>query len=128
MIMLLALPVLALVALAHRYVQIYAPSNVLVRRVRTSRPTMGASAGLVVLVGTLLAGMAAASTAAAAGAPGWLNLVALVLAWDTIKIGLLSLLVAMNCVRFKLVAWRVAESVDSRRASADGGAEFCAGS
>jgi hypothetical protein len=97
MIMLLALPILALVALAHRYLQVYAPSNLLIRRVRVSHPRLSAFALLVVLAGTLLAGMAIASSAVAAGAPRCLNLVVLVLAWDAIKVGWLAIAVLIRC-------------------------------
>ena len=38
MLILLALPVIVAVAAFHRYLQIYAPSNLLVRRVRAQQP------------------------------------------------------------------------------------------
>ncbi|MGN6782977.1 MAG: hypothetical protein ACTHJH_15925 [Marmoricola sp.] len=91
MIMLLAIPVIAAVALAHRYLLLYAPSNVLTRRVRAARPTLSTAAAMVVLATVLLVAMKVVSDAVAAGAPGWLNLVVLVLAWDVIRIGLLAL-------------------------------------
>ena len=40
MLFLLVLPVLGVAALVYRYFQIYAPSNVLTRRVRTSSPSL----------------------------------------------------------------------------------------
>lgn len=52
-----------------------------------SRPTLRTCAMLVVLAAGLLAAMKVAADAVAAGAPGWLNLFVLVLAWDAIKIG-----------------------------------------
>ena len=90
MIMLLALPVIATVALAHRYLLLYAPSNVLVGRVGMSRPRLSTAAKLVSLAGILVVAMKAAADAVATGAPGWLNLVVLVLAWDEIKVGWLA--------------------------------------
>ena len=90
MIMLLALPVLLAVTRAHRHLQVYAPSNVLIRRVRMSRPRLQSCAMLVFLTAGLLVAMKVAVSAVAAGAPGWLNLVVLVLAWDVIKIGTLT--------------------------------------
>ncbi len=96
MLVLLALPVLVAVAAAHRFLHHYAPSNLLVRRVRTREPrwrTVGALAGTV---GLLLLTMHAVAVAVAAGAPGWLNLAVLVLAWDSIK---LAVLVAMTSAR-----------------------------
>ena len=52
--------------------------------------------------------------AVAAGAPGWLNLVVLVLAWDAIKIGWLAILVALQCARCGIAARR-ADLVESER-------------
>ncbi|NYE38655.1 hypothetical protein F4692_003805 [Nocardioides cavernae] len=80
MIMLLALPIIAAVALAHRYLRLYAPSNLLIRRVRASRPTMSTFAAMLTVAAGLIVGTKVLSDAVAAGAPGWLNLVVLVLA------------------------------------------------
>jgi hypothetical protein len=90
---LLALPVFATVAFVHRCLQLYAPSNLLVRYVRIAAPRFRTAVGLFALAAALLVAMHVAAEAVAAGAPGWLNLVVLVLAWDAIKIGVLSLLV-----------------------------------
>ena len=49
-----------------------------------------------VLAGLLLVGMHVLAEAVAAGAPGWLNLVVLVLAWDAIKVGGLALGVVLH--------------------------------
>ena len=91
MIMLLALPVIAAVALAHRYLLLYAPSNVLIRRVRTAAPALSTAAALLAVASSLMVALKVVSDAVAAGAPGWLNLVVLVLAWDVLRIGLLAL-------------------------------------
>lgn len=98
MLYLLAIPVIVAVAFVHRHLQVYAPSNVLIRRVRASHPSLSALAMLVALVAALLVGMAMASRAAAAGAPGWLNLVVLLLGWDAIKIGWLAIALLVRCV------------------------------
>ena len=98
MLLLVALPVLATVALAHRYLQTYAPSNVLVRRVRSMRARLPTAAGLLALACVLLTAMHVAAEAVAAEAPGWLNLVVLVLAWDAIKVGCLGLAVGARAV------------------------------
>lgn len=94
MLPLLILPVLGVSAVAHRFLQLYAPSNVLVRRVRllaSSWPLVGA----LLLTSLVLAGMVQVlGLAIRGGAPGWLNLVVLVLAWDAIKIGVLGCTVA----------------------------------
>jgi hypothetical protein len=97
MIILIVLPFLLVVARAHRHLLVYAPSNVLIRRVRMSRPTLHTCAMLVVLAAGLLVAMKLVASAVAAGAPGWLNLFVLVLAWDAIKTGLLAISVLVGC-------------------------------
>jgi hypothetical protein len=104
MLFLLVIPVLGVVALVYRYFQIYAPSNVLTRRVRTSTPTLRSATGLLLLTLVLLSLMHALAEAVATGAPVWLNLVVLLLAWDAIKVGCLTIGVwlralAMACRR-----------------------------
>lgn len=93
MIMLLAFPVIAAVALAHRCLLLYAPSNVLIRRVRGSRPTLRTVAAMLALAASVTAATKVLSDAVAAGAPGWLNVVVLALAWDAIKMGWLAIAV-----------------------------------
>lgn len=99
MILLLALPVLAAVAVAHRWMQGYAPSNVLARRVRASRPRLSTALMLMALADVLLLTMKITASATEAGAPGWLNAVVLILAWDTIKVALLAAVCAARGVR-----------------------------
>ena len=106
MIMLLALPVIAAVTFVHGYLLLYAPSNILIRRARASRPTLSAVAAVLSVAGGLIVAMKVISDAVAAGAPGWLNLVILVLAWDAIKIGLLAILVIGRCGRRTVAASR----------------------
>jgi hypothetical protein len=96
MVLLLALPVFAAVALVHRYLQLYAPSNLLVRRVRIATPRLGVWVALLAVAAALLVAMHLVAEAVAAGAPGWLNLVVLVLAWDAIKAAWLALEVAVR--------------------------------
>ncbi|WP_244928498.1 hypothetical protein [Nocardioides sp. W7] len=98
MLALLILPVFYGVALAHRFLQIHAPSNRLCRRVRSSSPRWRTAMALIALAAVLLIAMHAVAETIARGAPGWLNLVVLVLAWDSIKIFLAGLLVAARCV------------------------------
>ena len=94
MLILLALPVIAAVAAFHRYMQCYAPSNLLTRRVRAATPTFRLTAVLLVLAAVLLVLMHVLAEAIGAGAPGLLNLVVLVLAWNAIKLTLVALVVA----------------------------------
>jgi hypothetical protein len=99
MLFILALPVFASVALIHRYLARFAPTNVLVRHVHAREVRWQTSAGLAVLATGLLAAMHALVESIERGAPGWLNLVVLGLAWDAIKIAGLSLLVASRASR-----------------------------
>lgn len=96
MIFLLALPVFAVVALAHRCLQKYAPTNRLVRHVRIAAPRFRTALGLLAGAAALLIAMHMVAVAVARGAPGFLNLVVLVLAWDTIKIALLAIATALG--------------------------------
>lgn len=98
MIFLLALPVFAAVALAYRFLQLYAPTNRLVRRVLMGAPRLRTAVGLLAAAAVLLIAMHVVAEAVAAGAPGWLNLVVLVLALDAIKLGFLSLLTAARAM------------------------------
>lgn len=98
MIMLLALPVIAAVAVAHRYLVLYAPSNVLIRRVRATAPALRTAAAMLAVTSSLIVALSVVSDALAAGGPGWLNLVVLVLAWDAIKIGWLAIAVLLRWV------------------------------
>ena len=88
MLFLLAVPVLILVTAAHRYLQLYAPSNWVIARARAAPPRARTMLLLAALAITMLMAMHSLADAVAAGAPGWLNLVVLVLAWDMIKFGL----------------------------------------
>lgn len=106
--MLLVRPAFAAAALLHRYLDLYAPSHALIRRVRVSRQNACMAALLCVLTGALLAAMAAASIAAAAGAPGWLNLVVPILAWDAARFGALAVYVVLPLARLRrAVTYRV---------------------
>jgi hypothetical protein len=90
MLILLALPIIAVVAATHRHLQCCAPSNVLARRVRAARPTFGMAGVLLALAVVLMTAMHTLAEQVAAGGPAWLNLVVLVLAWDGIKMALLA--------------------------------------
>lgn len=98
MLFLLALPIFLAVAGAHRYLATYAPSNILVRHVRRSQRRWRTAGSLAVLTSALLLVLRAVEVAIAAGAPGWLNLIALVLAWDAIKFAIESALTAFRGV------------------------------
>ena len=67
MIMLLALPVIAAVALAHRYLLLYAPSNILIRRVRAKAPALSTAAAMLAVASSLIVALKVVSDAVAAG-------------------------------------------------------------
>jgi hypothetical protein len=98
MLFLLALPIFLSVAAAHRYLALYAPSNILIRWVRMSQPRWRTVGAMAVLTGIVLLAMRAVAEGVAAGAPGWLNLVVLVLAWDAIKVAILTVHIGLRAV------------------------------
>lgn len=98
MLIFLALPVIAAVAAMHRYLQAYAPTNVLARHVRARPPRWRTAGGLILLAAVAVVAVHALGEAVANGAPGWLNLAVLVLFWDAIKVLLLGVLVALRLV------------------------------
>lgn len=76
-----------LAAAAHRYLDVYAPTNILIRTLRTTeaqRLTLPVSAVLVLAYGLLGAWL---TSIIDSGGPGWLNPLALLCAWNTIKFG-----------------------------------------
>ena len=97
MLLLLFVPVLVLVTYSHRYLQRYAPSNALIARARMGPPRWRSALILAFVVATTLVTMRLLAEAVVAGAPGWLNLVVLILAWDAIKFGLAAASVALSC-------------------------------
>lgn len=90
MLILLAIPVIVAVSFVHRLIQAVAPSNLLVRSVRSARPGWRVGAALLGLAALLFLTMHVVANAVSAGAPGWLNLVVLVLAWDALKVAWLA--------------------------------------
>lgn len=107
MLFMLALPILIAVAGMHRYLQLYAPSNLLACRVRTAVPTIRMGVGLMACSAVLLVLMHVLAEAIAAGGPGWLNLAVLVLALDVIKLTLVGLAVAARSLAALLQhVWR----------------------
>jgi hypothetical protein len=99
MLFLLALPIFLAVAAVHRYVALYAPSNILIRHVRTSPPCWRTATTLAVLSGVLVLAMRGVEIWLRAGAPGLVNLAALILAWDAIKVGALAICVGVRAAR-----------------------------
>ena len=98
MLILLAIPVILAAALLHRFVQRVGPSNLLVRRVRSAQPRWRTAVVLLGLAAVLLTTTHVIANAISAGAPGWLNLVVLVLAWDALKVGWLAVSVILRAI------------------------------
>ena len=91
MLILLALPVIVTVAAMHRYLALYAPTNVLVRRVRAAGAALAHCRRTQCRRGALLAAMhVRRRICVASGAPGWLNFV---------------VLIRMGCDQTGVVAW-----------------------
>ena len=90
----LFLPILTLAAAIHRCLRLYAPSNVLVARLRAAPQRWRTAGALITLALFFLGSAHGVNVAIAAGAPAWLNLAALILAWDAIKLSWLALGVA----------------------------------
>jgi hypothetical protein len=83
--MLIPIPAIGAASRAHRYLQAYAPSNILVARIRRIRPRPRVVAGLLALSATLAAGALLLAGWVASGGPGWLNLVILTAIWNAMK-------------------------------------------
>lgn len=89
MLIVLVIPVIVAVACVQRVLQAVAPSNMLITRIRRAAPGCREGAGLLVLALLLLVAIRLLTVAVSGGAPGWLNLFVLVLAWDAIRFMLL---------------------------------------
>lgn len=86
MLILLAMPVVVAVMTIQRSLAVAAPSNILIARLQSARLSLLGAGAICTLALTLLAIAHRLSDDVTHGAPGWLNLVILVLLWDTIKL------------------------------------------
>ena len=118
MLIFLAFPVIAVVVAAHRYLQVYAPTNILIRRVRAQEPRWRTPAALFILSAALLVAMHSTGEAVASGASSSLNLVVLVLAWDALKIATLAIMQAARCAWRAVARREPVRTVVRRRAAA----------
>ena len=96
MLLFLFVPVVYASALVHHCFQAYAPSNVLIRRVRTARPQWRTAGALLALSLALVATAHGLAALVAAGAWGGLNLVVLMLVWDAIKFACLGVSIGLS--------------------------------
>ncbi len=83
--MLLVLSV-RLAATIHYYLQAFAPTNILLRHLRTPGGLKLAIPAALVLVPVYLFTAAITTTVIDDGAPGWLNLVVLICIWNAIRV------------------------------------------
>lgn len=88
-------------ALGRRYLQLFAPSNALVARVRRRRPRLRIIAGLLALSLTLAAGALLLAGWVTSGGPEWLNLVVLVAIWDAMKFAWVAVFLAFRPPRIR---------------------------
>jgi hypothetical protein len=95
--LLVIVPVIYLTALAHYYLRLYAPSNVLVTHIRATAPRWRIVAALLGVSVALIALAHGLEVAVADGAPRWWNLIAIVAAWDGLKLGLLAIATLGRC-------------------------------
>ena len=100
--MLLVLSV-RLAATIHYYLQAFAPTNILLRHLRTRGGLKWAVPAAVLLVPTYLFAAAINTAVIAGGGPGWLNLVAVTCIWNAMKFAWLGVLTPIvwvgHCVR-----------------------------
>ena len=114
MLLLLLVPVVFVITALHRGLLIAAPSNVLARRVRATRPRLVLAGGLCALAFGLIGTAHALAIAVTRGAaPDWLHLLVLVLLWDAVKV--LCLAVAVTVRWILTLVGRLARRIRSRR-------------
>lgn len=86
----------------HRYLHAYAPSNVLVRHLRSPAGRQWALPLSAALAAGYLVATAELTAIVEAGGPGWLNLVVLTCAWNAIKFGAVGVASLWACLAWRL--------------------------
>lgn len=122
LLLLIALPVIILVTLSHGLLQAYAPSNVLIHHVRSTRPTIRTAVALGALAFACALSVHALHLAIEAGAPGLLNLLVLLLAWDAIKFAVMACLTSLHRLSEGFAFPRVGRPIRGSRHSTGRGA------
>lgn len=82
-------------ALARRYLQVYAPSNVVLARVRRARPRLRVAVGLFALSTTLAASAFAITEWVVNGGPRSMNLVIIIAIWDAFEFTFTAITIAL---------------------------------
>ena len=84
------------------FLRCYAPSNIALDAIRTRRGYKWGIPAALVLVPTYLYAASLTTTLIEQGAPGWLNLVVLVLIWDALKFAVMAPVSVAVLVRGRL--------------------------
>lgn len=113
--MVLALSV-RLAGAIHAYLHAYAPTNVLIRNLRSAGGRKWALPVSLAFTIGYLAATAGLMAALNASAPGWLNILGLVAAWNTVKFACLATLEILLALRRGTVLLLRRSPARSRRA------------
>ena len=96
MLLLIFIPAFALASFLHAVLQAWAPSNILIRRVKDAPPRWSTAGCLLLLAYALASVVHVGDIALSAGAPAWLAFPVGILAWDAIKIATLGVASAVR--------------------------------
>lgn len=88
----------------------YAPTNILLDLLRTRRGLKWAVPTALVLVPVYLYAASLTTTLIERGAPGWLNLLVLVLAWNAIKFTAMVPVSLLLLAKVRIIEWRARRS------------------
>lgn len=104
-------------AAIHYYLQAFAPTNILLRHLRTRDGLKWAIPAALVLVPIYLFAAAITTAVIADGGPGWLNLVVLTCIWNAMKLAWITLLSPIYLLRrpigVRRVGWSAGGADDS---------------
>lgn len=96
MLLLIFILAIAIAGSVHAILQAWAPSNILIRRVKSAPPRWSTVGGLVGLAYALILMIRGLELAIAAGAPTMLYVLVGICAWDCMKVALLALREALR--------------------------------
>ena len=116
--MLLVLSV-RLASTIHYYLQAYAPTNIVLRHLRTRGGLKWAVPAALLLVPVFLFVAAITTTVIADGGRGWLNLVALTCTWNAMKFAWLALISPLMVLKCRVASGRTSSAVPTTRFAAN---------
>jgi hypothetical protein len=102
MLILILILAIGLAAVAHRYLQMCAPSNAILRSVGRAQPRIRVAADLLLLSAGLFVGAYVLTDWVATGGPGWVNCLVLIAVWNLFKFTWMVLLILLRCTARKL--------------------------